>query len=493
MRSVSASMLRDLLLCERRLALDLHGVQSRREETSAFVQMLWRDGLAHEADILAALPGPVADLRALDRADREIATSIAVSDEVPTILGAVITCADLVGMPDIMRWTSRGHIALDVKAGAALEGPRQTYKPTYLAQVSHYAHILAATGMGRGDISGIVDRDGNETIYDLNLPLGRAGTTGAERHLDLLSDARLIRDGGRDTTGAMCAMCAMCDWRAVCREDLRDTDDLTQLAGLGRAIRELVRPVATTVTELARLEPAGRPALPGIGDERLDRFVQRARLWADMASGPVAYAPIALGPNAHSIDFDVEADPTRGIVYLHGFWHNRADTDGEFVHFFAPTIDDAGERSAFADAVAHFRRHRDAQWFHYSSYEKTAYKVLQRRHPSVCDEGDIDEIFAQERCTDLYKVIAADTDWPLSSYGLKSVARACGFSWSDLDPGGANSIQWFDDFARTGDEMLRERIIIYNRDDVRASAVVRNALVELGETGRIAAFQRPSK
>ncbi|RYF10815.1 MAG: hypothetical protein EOO77_20725, partial [Oxalobacteraceae bacterium] len=79
MQSISGTMLRDLLLCERRFELDLRGDASARESTSAFVEMLWREGLAHEAEILFALPGPVSDFRGLSRGEQEAATLEAIA------------------------------------------------------------------------------------------------------------------------------------------------------------------------------------------------------------------------------------------------------------------------------------------------------------------------------------------------------------------------------------------------------------------------------
>ena len=88
--------------------------------------------------------------------------------------------------------------------------------------------------------------------------------------------------------------------------------------------------------------------------------------------------------------------------------------------------------------------------------------------------------------------MTSSTDWPLSSYGIKSIAKACGFEWEDADPGGANSIEWYDQWVGSRDPALRARIVAYNRDDVKASARVREALRELGATGAIAGFRRPT-
>jgi len=275
---------------------------------------------------------------------------------------------------------------------------------------------------------------------------------------------------------------------------MTDADDLTRIAGLGRALRDAVETIAPTVSALALVphpETGRATGIPGVGPDRLARFIDRARLIADPDAGPVTREPLLLPGNPHAVDFDGEGDPVRGLVYLHGFWHEvDGPGSGSFVHFFAETADAAGERIAFAQAIDHFRLHRDAHWFHYSAYERTAYRGLQRRHPDVCAEDEIDEIFDPSRCTDLYQVIARSTDWPLTSYSIKSIAKSCGFRWEDVDPSGAASVQWYDQFVQTGDATLRERITIYNRDDVRASARVREALAELELTGRIEGFRR---
>lgn len=71
------------------------------------------------------------------------------------------------------------------------------------------------------------------------------------------------------------------------------------------------------------------------------------------------------------------------------------------------------------------------------------------------------------------------TEWPLASYGIKPIAKSLGFFWAAEDASGASSIAWYDEYARTGDPSLREKIIDYNRSDCIASAVVLDALIAL--------------
>jgi predicted RecB family nuclease len=70
-----------------------------------------------------------------------------------------------------------------------------------------------------------------------------------------------------------------------------------------------------------------------------------------------------------------------------------------------------------------------------------------------------------------------------NGYGLKVVAPKVGFSWSDPDPSGSDSMVWHR-LAVTAPapgepdqrQTMRDRLLRYNEDDVRATAAVRDWL-----------------
>ena len=118
----------------------------------------------------------------------------------------------------------------------------------------------------------------------------------------------------------------------------------------------------------------------------------------------------------------------------------------------------------------------DALVVHYSVYERTQYRRLAARHPDVAGSEEIERLFAAPRSVDLYALVRRLSIWPTHDHSVKSLARHCGFDWRDTDPSGASSIEWFDQWAETGDPALRERLLAYNEDDCRAMRVVADAM-----------------
>jgi predicted RecB family nuclease len=475
-------MLRDLVRCERRFELDLKADRAARDKVSDFVTMLWEAGAVFEDEIVAALPGTVIDLRESQAAERGRLTLEAIGERPDWIVGARIEMGDLLGVPDLLRWTGTHWEAGDVKSGGALDDASRP-RAEYRAQVGHYAAIIEDLGLGRGDSAFVIGRDGARTPYDLDAAMGREGISIRQEVERLVGRARAVVTGQETTRPALSSACAMCHWRTACRAELDAADDLTLVAGLGRALRSVVEPIAGTVTELAALDPAaagmdGKRALPGLGMARLLRFRDRARLLRSPGAQPFARRPLGLRRYPREFHFDIETHPLLdGLVYLHGVLDVR-EGEETYVSFFAENPADEGD--VFALAWAFLNSDPEAHVFYYSKFERTSYRVLADRYPAVCSRAEVEALFAPSRATDLLgDVVQPHTEWPTHSLGVKALAKWCGFSWSDVDPSGASSIAWFDQWLRTRDPVHRERLEAYNRDDVRATVVLLDWLIRL--------------
>jgi predicted RecB family nuclease len=71
--------------------------------------------------------------------------------------------------------------------------------------------------------------------------------------------------------------------------------------------------------------------------------------------------------------------------------------------------------------------------------------------------------------------------WPTRDHSIKTLAKGLGFKWRDDNPSGAASIEWFDQWVRTGDPAIRQRILDYNEDDCRATRVLLDGIRGLAE------------
>lgn len=284
--------------------------------------------------------------------------------------------------------------------------------------------------------------------------------------------------------------CSYCDWWPTCRP-LLDDDDLSlrlhkspldrhEIAGLRLA-------GVSTVAELAAadLDDLLPHYLPSVAhrdgaEDRLRVVQRRSRLLSSgneldrLRSGPIAVPSAAL-----EVDIDIETSRT-DRVYLWGFWVSGPD-GGRYEHFSDfSELDDAGELALAQRAMEWLRElvtGSEALVFHYSDYE-----VVRLNRLALAGDPSLEwaRAFAATNFCDLFDVVRSNF-FGANGLGLKAVASAGpGFDWRDEEPGGLNSMAWFEDAVAAADPRIRaaarQRVLRYNEDDVRATTVLRHWL-----------------
>jgi predicted RecB family nuclease len=485
-RPITASMLYNLIQCPHRLNLDLHEDPQKRDPESKFIQLLWERGTAFEDDVISALQVPLTDLSALEGEEKERQTREAIRSKAPLIHGGRIRAGNLLGEPDILRWDDRmGYVAGDIKSGAGEEGDDDTGKPKkhYAVQLALYTDILEALGITKGRLPFIWDVHGNEVTYDLNAPQGpRTPQTLWELYQEKLSQAGEIASRPHTTLPALGATCKLCHWRSHCTRHLEKLDDLTLVAELGRSKRDLIAPHIRTVTDLATTDPSRLAIIRGIGPSTLRKFQARAQLLVDPKARPYCTVTPSLPRAGTELFFDIEVDPMRDICYLHGFIerHNGDNSTEAYYPFMAGTPTPEEEKKAFAKAWKFVQSRQPCALYFYSKYERTWWKNLQQRYPSVATEADIDATFGAPMAVDLYfDVVQKCTEWPTRDHSIKTLAYYLGFKWRDPSPSGAESVAWYHRWIETGDPKIRRRILDYNEDDCLATRVLLDAIRKL--------------
>lgn len=481
---ISASQLYDFVKCPHRIALDSHGDPSRRDEPNEFVELLWEQGVTHEEEIVADLP-ITTNLRSLPPMDRERETILAIQSRSPLIYGGRLTTGDLVGEPDLLELRGNGYIPGDIKSGSGFEGDEDAgkLKKHYAFQLAHYVVILEKTGFSDGSKEAfVIDRQRDRIAYLLTEPQGiRNKTTWWESYQEALESVRAIVGQTNPTLSAMTADCKLCHWHSHCRQDLISRDDLTLIAELGRSKRDAMMHAIPTVKALARVDPVTfvrgkKTDFHGIGPDSLTKFCERAKLLSTPGATPALKSIVVLPMSEKEIYFDIEADPMRDFVYLHGFverMHGRPDT-ARFIPMFADRPDPTEEEAIFQRAWTYLRdRTVDSTIYYYSKYERTAYKKLAEKYPRVCSVSDVEELFAKPAMIDLlYDVVAKSTEWPTYDRSIKTLAQYLGFKWRDTHPSGAASIEWYHRWVETSDPAIKQRILDYNEDDCLATGVL---------------------
>jgi predicted RecB family nuclease len=484
--TITASVLYDLVNCPQRVALDAFGDRTARDPANAFVKLLWERGSVFEKETIDGLKTPFLDLSGLEGAEKERQTLEAMRRGDPLIYGGRIAVDDLVGVPDVLRKEIGGYVPGDIKSGRGEEGGGEDDgdgKPKlhYAVQLAIYVDILERIGFSAGRRGFIWDVFGDEVAYDFKQPQGpRKPETLWDEYQSALLEARGILGKTIIPKGAYASGCKLCHWYTHCIEDLTATDDLTLIPFLGRNVRDAMADTIPTIAALAECNPEGfivksKTRFRGVGADRLKLFHSRAALLKHPSPTPFLRAPIRLPVAQVELFFDIEVDPLRDFCYLHGIVERIGGDNSteKFVYFFAEEVTPAAEREAFAEAFKYLTSKSDAAIYYYSKYERTIYRKLQRKFPDVCSEAEIEELFNPLKSIDLYfDVVFRATEWPTRDHSIKTLAKYLGFGWRDTHPSGAASIEWFDRWCRTGDSLVRRRILDYNEDDCRATRVL---------------------
>lgn len=490
---VTASMLYDLIACPHRVSMDLFANPAERDEVSPFIQLLWRKGAAHEQAILEGEGIENLDLSDFHGDEKERLTTEAMTRHEPLIYGGRITADDLVGEPDLLRWTGVGYQAGDIKSGAAEEGREDLSKPKvhYAVQLGLYVDILERKGLSAGRTPFVIDITKEEFTYDLEEAIGqRKPTTLWAEYQMALAEARAIASRQIETLAAYSSTCKLCWWHSACTKKLEETDDLTLLPGLGRSKRDVMIDRIATIADFAGMNVDAfiekkNISFKGIGPETLRKFHGRARLVTSPNPQPYLTAPLALPHSDIEVFFDIETDPMRdNFCYLHGMVDRRGGDNRteKFDAFFAANLTPNAERDAFAQAWAYLSARPTAIIYFYSKYERTIWRVLQQKYPDVCTADEIEALFHQNRSVDLYNdVVQKATMWPTRDHSIKTLAKFLGFQWRDTNPSGAASIEWFDQWITTGDPAIKQRIVDYNQDDCVATRILLDGIRGLSE------------
>ena len=285
--------------------------------------------------------------------------------------------------------------------------------------------------------------------------------------------------------------CSSCLFIDYCHAEFERQDDVTLSPAVdSRTAKQLALQGLETLSDLAAAEPGKLVEAPYLRnpDKRL-RIVQQAK---SLKSGEVIIREAPHWPQGTMMHFDVESDPMgadgQGEVYLWGLLKPPYDATG-FDAVWRDT-DDFATWTAFLSLMTDYRRrYPDLVLVHYSPYERTQiahYATRYDAHNEPIVQWLLDEqgpLWDLQRFVKLYFIL------PVESYGLKTICRdpnLVNFQWR-LDESGSqwSVVRYYDYVAALAAgkvheaEEIKREILIYNEDDVRATAAMVDWLIGL--------------
>ncbi|MGH3863321.1 TM0106 family RecB-like putative nuclease [Actinokineospora sp.] len=378
--------------------------------------------------------------------------------------------------------------------------PDQTRKvrpqPRDQLRLAHTLRLLRAAGYAedRHALAGVIGLDGDVVVWhDLAAPTWPGGRTAlAEyevRFADRIAVATAAATGGEPLAQpSRIVECRSCPWWPVCSQNLLDTRDVS-LVVRGEDAGFLRAAGVTTVDALAALDVEDAGVAPMVGMPLPDA-VGLARAWlADLTV--VRRNESVHVPRADvEVDVDMESFGDAG-AYLWGALLAGADIGIEhgyraFVTWDPLPTDD--EARSFAEFWQWFASVREATVARGLTFRAYCYNELAENRwllasakrfagkPGIPTRREVLTFIESDEWVDLFGSVREHF---LCSHGkgLKTIAPAAGFAWRDAEASGENSMRWYRAaVGMDGDEpdtVQRTRLLEYNEDDVRATAVLR--------------------
>lgn len=472
---ITAQDLYNYTKCLHRVYLDSNGDPSEKSEVSSFVKLLWEVGLQTERDFLCSLGDQeIVDLQhlAVEPAFQE--TLLAMEHGVPMIYQGCLIHENFVGRPDLLMKREDGssrfgpflYEPIDIKAGKGweeAEGKKRKFKEHYAFQILFYRLLLEK-------IQGTVPSGGRILNVDKQLEEFDPALF-EERFLKAMDEVQQLVTGEETSEPVLGSHCTMCGWFVRCYRWVKAESDPTGLFFVGKQKFALREQGLRTIEDIASmnvqeyLTPPRK--IPRMGKISLARMKERARVLLE--EKPVIRSGYRFPDVECEIYFDIEDDPTRGVTYLFGLVIQDRSSPSYYTYYLAQSPEE--EEQTVRDFWEFIQSRERAVYYVYSHKERSTLKHLMEKY-----HLDAETFEKYKACEfDLYQdLIVEYSDWPTFSYGIKQIAKFIGFQWRDVDPSGANSIAWYNDYlANPANEALLRRILEYNEDDCYAMVAIK--------------------
>jgi predicted RecB family nuclease len=288
----------------------------------------------------------------------------------------------------------------------------------------------------------------------------------AARAQRALQDIRDMQRTGTPPRLRLNAHCQVCPFQRRCLAQATAKDDLSLLRGIKeKELGKYARRGILTVTQLSFTFRA-RKRLAARQQKQIHSYPLQALAIREKKIHVLGTPQ--LPDSANRIYLDIEGDPDRGFDYLLGV---IVVADGHEQRYSLWGNNSAEEPCLFEQLLELLGRHPDAWLYAYGSYEAN---FLRRVGKAAGKEEEAGRIVA--RLFNVLSVVHSHVYFPVYSNGLKDVAGYLGFTWSEPNASGVQSVVWRRRWEESGAAQWKEMLITYNLEDCAALRKVTEVL-----------------
>src|SRR3989344_5654960 len=451
--------------CPHWIWYDIYGDKTKKGEIPPLIEMIHRNGLKHDQEMIKGRKFEEVKPELFHDLDEAFLATVELMKQGKNIYHGVLMDENWVGIPDLlearpvekgMKSNFGGHyyVVYDIKSGKEI---RDEYK----FQLVFYSLILERLQGVLPCDAHIINSDGEERSFMVD---------------DFLDYFHLTREriervlAGEKPPPFLKSGCKQSPWYSLCVEETKGCEDISLVYRLSQNDqRRLYELGIHTVNDLASADlDFLRSRLEDWPFDKILRFYNQAQVL--ISNEPRILKKSEFPQVENEIYFDIESDPTEGIDYLLGMLIKSGKKKLEYKYFLAQ--DKKDEERAWREFLDFLESLEDFVIYHYSYYEREVFKRLGNKYGiSLALEDKF-----KNNTIDLHGSFIEAAVLPIYFYSLKDVAKYLGFKWQAEDAGGDESVVWYNDWLKTGDQKIMDKIVKYNEDDVRATLFIKEWL-----------------
>lgn len=468
---ITASHLIQGTICLHSYHLDLFEDPAlKRKETDAEA-LLRSEGISFQQEVLNKLgiAGAAAKPRDMDEARR--LTIQWMQDGAEYISQGVISDSRFRGIPDLLtkiQGKSRlgGHLYVPVEIKN-----RRTVTHFDRLQLYFYA-VLTESVQGVKPPFGLVLTSTGETreIYF---------TPKLQRQFEaLIRDIEKVRAKKLQTRPLRVPACARCYWSSRCMKQWQRTEHVSLISGLNASMaKKLEEAEIKSCSQLSLLEAGKASEILGLSIHACQRFIYAAR--ARSAGTPLLLRKPSFPEVQNLFFYDIETYQDKTIC------HGVAKLEGDGIKETSFFADDPGmEKEIWHLLLEYFSKENNPVVYCWTLYEEYFVRQLWQKYGG--NENGYRNISKglRDQCAFTKEHFVL----PCRGYSIKAAAPYFGFKWRSEDANGMNCIAWYKKWLEEGDPVMKQKIIEYNLDDVRAMALVDRELRKFALSAQVQNF-----